>query len=71
MNLALGGLIIAAFVILFIIFAYAFGGLLFALAWNAVVPLFWHAAPHLFWWQGVAVGILLGALSSVFGRKQG
>lgn len=34
--------------------------LAFAWAWNMVMPLFWHSAPHLSFWQALAFGVLLG-----------
>lgn len=44
---------------------YAFGGLVFAVLWNWLIPSLWHAAPHLTWFQGVAVSWLIGIAQSI------
>lgn len=70
--------IIAVIVVLFIFFAiatvYTIGGLIFVLAWNLLLPAFWHGAPHLTWFQGLAafwlLGLVQGAIKSLRGEPK-
>ena len=56
--------IIIAFVIL-----HALVGAVVAWAWNTFLPLVWHAAPHIQWFHGAALTILIGMVGSLFGRR--
>lgn len=38
---------------------------LFAWAWNLVVPLLWHAAPHLTWVHAIAIGFVSSAIKGI------
>lgn len=42
-----------------------FFGLLVMLLWNWLAPIFWLAAPHLTYWQGVGIGLVLGIIGSL------
>jgi hypothetical protein len=56
-NMLLGAV---TFVIVALMLAgiYALGAVFIAWAFNCIVPLFWHAAPHLTWVHGIAIEIL-------------
>jgi len=54
--------VLSVFIFAVIAAVFAFSGFVFAVAWNFLVPLFWHAAPHLTWLHGVAAGFVLGIL---------
>jgi hypothetical protein len=62
--------LITLFITMFIVGVFAFSGFVFATAWNFVVPLFWHAAPHLSWLHGVAIGFVVGILRGIFTFNQ-
>ena len=59
------GLIVAFFVLLLWAAFTFIGALLFAWAWNFVVPLFWHTAPHLTWVHALCISFVLGALKGI------
>lgn len=60
---SIGGCII---VLCFLVLIYLALGLIFILAWNYVVPVFWTNAPSLSIWHGVGVVILLQFIKSLF-----
>ena len=64
MDFILVNLVIAFFVLMWAAFT-AFGGLILMWAWNLFVPLIWHAAPMLNFWQGVAGVILIQFLTNL------
>jgi hypothetical protein len=57
----------AMLVLGFIAVAYGLSGLLFAAAWNFLMPSLWHAAPHFSWKMGVAAAWLIGIVQTIFG----
>jgi len=65
MNKVIIGAIVGAIVLLLWAGFTALGALLFMWAWNLLVPVLWHAAPHLGFWQAVAAGILIGTVKGV------
>lgn len=52
---------IVGFVLIVTLVGWAFSAL-----WNWIMPLFWHAAPHLTVWQACGVLFLLGFLTRGF-----
>jgi len=50
---------------------YGFAGFMFAVVCNFLMPVFWHAAPHLSWLHGVAASWLLGVVQGVLGGFAG
>lgn len=50
---------------------YGIAGLIFLVAWNTFLPILWHAAPHLNFWQSLAAIVLLGFLGTVFSWRRG
>ena len=59
------GVIVALLILLLWAGITALGALFFMWAWNLLMPLIWHAAPHLGFWQAVAAGILIGTVKGV------
>ena len=57
------------FTVMFLVLFYVIGGAVFAWAWNIFMPLVWHAAPHIAWWQGVAGSVLFGIQQSIFSPR--
>lgn len=41
--------------------SFLFSGLMFSLTWNFAMPVFWKGAPHVSYWVGVAVVLLIQA----------
>ena len=60
------GAVIAILVLILWAAFTAFAGLLFMWAWNFVMPVLWHGAPHITWLQAVAVGFLIGFVKGLF-----
>ena len=57
------------FLIILCIILGAFGGLIFMLLWNWIVPLFWASAPILTFWQAWGVCILLSIIGNFFKKS--
>lgn len=53
-------------VILIALLALAFGGWIFMVLWNWLIPLFWTAAPILTYWEACGVILLLSWISFIF-----
>lgn len=62
-GLGFGGCLLV--IILCVAFG-AFGGWIFMLLWNWLMPLFWKTAPVLTFWQAWGVCILLSWIGSFF-----
>ena len=65
-KLIIGTGVVVAFIIAIAV-VYAFGGLMFAMLWNWLVPSLWAAAPHLTWKMGIAASWLIGIAQGIFG----
>lgn len=52
LSFVVGAMALAAVIILL-------GAFVLAWAWNVFVPLMWHAAPLLTYWQALALSVLL------------
>lgn len=37
-----------------------------AWAWNALVPMLWHGAPHITWLHGLASLVIIGVIGKLF-----
>lgn len=62
----LGGLVVILMAISFIVGLWALGMLIFMWAWNLIMPLLWHGAPHITFIQAIAIGIILGLVKGLF-----
>jgi hypothetical protein len=71
MNFILGailGVIIFLAIIGLWLAGIAISSVILTWAWNLVVPIFWKTAPHLTFWVGCGIVILLGFLGRMFSR---
>ena len=55
-------------ILLYIVFG-AFGGFIFMLLWNWLMPLFWNNAPILNFWEACGVYMLISWIGSLFRDK--
>jgi len=65
-SVVVGCLACLGMLILFFLLACLFGWVVMLL-WNWLAPVFWLAAPHLTFWQGVGVGLVLEIVGTVLG----
>lgn len=64
-DMVLVGVIVGLFVLLLWAGLTALGALFFMWAWNLLMPLLWHSAPHIGFWHAVAAGILIGTIKGI------
>ena len=62
----LSNILIGCFITLLICLFGAFGGWVFMMLWNWLIPLFWSSAPILTFWEALGVIILISWIGSFF-----